>query len=104
MKSVILMGIFVISILVQPVFAANENLYVSRDIVEQGIAEKNASKPKNVFSLNDGCTSFAPLNYDRKSNVFYFDELSPTFDVGFLKKEFPLVIDSTPFTKSDFLK
>ncbi|MCH8323935.1 MAG: hypothetical protein IH813_02395, partial [Thaumarchaeota archaeon] len=102
MKSVILMSVFVISILVQPVFAANENLYVSRDIAEQGIVEKYALKPKNVFPLNDGCTSFAPENYDHKSNYFYIDELSPTFDVGFLKDEYPLVIDSTPFTKSDF--
>ncbi len=60
MKAVILMGIFVISILVQPVFATNENLYVSRDIAEQGIVEKYYSQLENTFPFNDGCTSFAP--------------------------------------------
>jgi len=104
MKSIILMSVFIISMLVQPVFATNENLYVSSDIAEQGIVEKYYSQLENTFPFSDGCTSFAPENYHHKSNYFYIDELSPTFDVGFFKNEHPLVIDSTPFTKSDFLK
>ena len=99
---ILILSLLAITLLVQPAFA-NENLFVSRDIAEKEIAEKLASKSENVFPFSGACTSFAPLNYDHKNNYFYFDQLSPTFDVGFFKNEFPLVIDSTSFTKSDFL-
>lgn len=81
---------------------AYENLYVSRDIAEKNIEEKYTSI-SNSYILTDECSSFAPKNYDHKSNYRYIDQLSPTFDVGFLKNEFPLVINSISFEKSDFV-
>lgn len=83
-----MVSIFTIILLIQPTFASGENLYVSRDAAEKKILGKTTSNEKSKLSLNGGCTSFAPPNYDRKSFTFYIDELNPTFDVGFLKKNF----------------
>ena len=101
---VVIFSVILISMVAQPVFASNENLYVSRDVAEQQISEKYYSQLDNTYSFTEGCTSFAPLNYSHKSYLFYIDVLNPTFDVGFSKNEYPLVIDSTSFSKSDFLK
>jgi len=84
-------------------FATNENLYVSKDIAEQNIIEKYISQIDKNRSFIDGCSSFAPLNYDRVSFYRNVDQFNPTFDVGFFKNEYPITINSSTLTKSDFL-
>ena len=98
-----LLGLPLLIILLLPPVFANENLYVSSDIAEKNIVEKYSLQVDNDRSFIDGCTNFAPKNYHHKSSYRYFDQLSPTFDVGFLKNEYPIIIDSTTFMKSDFL-
>ena len=105
MKSVIIIAIaFVLLIpLFTSAFATNENLYVSKDIAEQSIVEKYISQKDKNRSFIDGCSSFAPQSYDRTSFYRYVDQFNPTFDVGFFKNEYPITINSSPLTKSDFL-
>lgn len=80
---------------------AYENLYVSHDVVMKNIGEKYLSPSSNV--VIDGCTNFVPEHYHSVKAYRYFDQFSPTFDVGFLKNEYPLTVNSIPFEKSDFV-
>jgi len=81
--------------------ALNDNLYVSRDAMLQNLDQKYDSiietPPKS-----GGCNSSFPPGWKYQSNVRYIDKISPSFSLGFYKKEFPIVIDSTTFSKTQF--
>jgi len=91
---------FCITFTISDVYAY-ENLYVSHDIAMKKIGEKYISPSSNV--VIDGCTNFVPEHYHSVKAYRYFDQFSPTFDVGFLKNEYPLTVNSIPFEKSDFV-
>ena len=103
-KSKLFLVFLLVTIPLIPSVFANENLYVSKDIAEKNFIENYGLDVDNDRSFIDGCTSFAPKNYHRVTTYRYFDQLSPTFDVGFLKNEYPITIDSTTFEKSEFLE
>jgi len=83
---------------------SNPNLYVSSEYLQN-----NFNKILNVdfeypFNESTGCNSFAPKNWDKKSFFsIYFDVMNPSFQISFLRNEFPLVIDNTNFKTSDFV-
>ena len=89
-----------ISIIV-PAFG-NESLYVSRDEVKKAVAEKLAreisenwnSTLEGKFENLKGCSTYVPENWKHKTHFFYIDRLPPSFNVGFHKGEFPLMINS----------
>ena len=81
-----------------------DNLFVSWEIMERKLEEKYDEKLQNVFEQNGGCTPFAPKNWKNRGTVVYIDELSPSLSVGLFPNEYPVIIDSTPFTKSQFLE
>jgi len=79
-----------------------DNLFVSWEIMESKLEEKYGEKLQNIFEQNEGCTSFA--HKKNRGYFAYIDDLSPTFGVGFFTNEYPVIIDSIPFTKSQFLE
>lgn len=82
--------------------SAEENLYVSKDIADKNFLKNFPLESDSEFAFVDGCTSFVSENYHRVSYSRYIDQISPTFDVGFYNDEYPITIDSTIFSKSDF--
>jgi len=82
--------------------AAYENLYVSRDVAEEKLQELLEFDYEYVFKESTGCNSYAPKNWDLRSNIRYIDRMNPSFEIAFSKNEFPLTIDTTTFKTSDF--
>ena len=81
--------------------ALNDNLYVSRDTMLQNLGEKYGSTIETL-SKSGGCNSSFPSDWNHQSNPIYIDRISPSLSMGFYKKEFPIVIESTTFSKSQF--
>ena len=99
-----ILGIFVGMILVStPAFAQNDNLIVSDDVMKRELREKYEPEIQEHL-IKGGCTTFAPLGWTHStSSLRYIDRISPTFDLGFHKKDIPLMINSEKFQRDQFL-
>ena len=82
--------------------ALNDNLYVSRDTMLQNLNQKYDSIIEKI-PKSEGCNSSFPSGWKHQSNLRYIDRISPSFSLGFYKKDFPIVIDSTTFSKPNLL-
>ena len=90
-------------LLVNPAFAQNDNLYVSEDEMKRELREKYEPEIQERL-IKGGCTTFAPLGWTHTtSSLRYIDRISPTFDLGFHKRDIPLIINSEKFQRDEFL-
>jgi hypothetical protein len=101
MKSLIIFVVIIFGMASVPVQTlANENLYVSLDVMIQNLPNK--FEPTIESLDGGGCSSQYPENYKHISYFRYIDRISPTLNAGFYKNEFPLIIDSTKFSITQF--
>ena len=96
--SLLIVGMFGVSAYA---ISDHPNLYVSRDIALDNIPKKIHP---TVEPLGDegGCNSEYPQPYKRTTSFRYIDRIAPTFNSGFFKNEFPIIIDATTFSSKQF--
>jgi len=101
MKFLIILVVIIFGMASLPVQTlANENLYVSRDVMIQNLLNK--FEPTIETLDGGGCNSPYPEGYRVMSYYRYIDRISPTFNSEFYKYESPLIIDSTKFSTTQF--
>lgn len=82
-------------------YAIDWNLYVSASDAMNNLDNKFKST-QNSLKGESGCSSPYPDGYRHQSHGVYIDRIAPTFDSGYYKKEYPLVIGDTSFKTSEF--
>lgn len=99
----IILGVILVNFtLISSVEEAFSYLYVSREVMEKNLEQrysKNHVIEKEEFSV---CNSFVPKGWSHHTSYRYIDNMRPSLEVGFFKNEYPVIINSIPFEKSQF--